>query len=238
MVALVLLPGMDGTGDLFAAFAGHFAACMPQVEVVVASYPTEGAQGYGELEAVARTFLPQGRPYFVLGESFSGPIAISIAAAPPPGLQGLILGCSFARNPQPWLAPARPLMPLLPVKAMPLWLLERLVLGRYTTPALRSALAAALARVSAQALRSRAKAVLAVDASEKLARVRVPTLYLRATEDRVVPVSAARRVGALRPETRIVELAGPHFLLQTRPAEAAQAVAAFMAQVETPALRG
>lgn len=105
MVALVLLPGLDGTGRLFVDFVAALGA---EVEVTVASYPTDTPLGYAELTAVARSFLPPDQPFFLLAESFSGPIAISIAQSSPPGLLGVALCCSFARNPLPVLAPARP----------------------------------------------------------------------------------------------------------------------------------
>src|SRR5512146_2059759 len=100
MVALVLLPGLDGTGLLFSDFAASFG---PDVKIIVVSYPTDAAIGYSELESIARSFLPNDQPFFLLGESFSGPIAISIAASPPSGQLGLILRCSFARSPRPAL---------------------------------------------------------------------------------------------------------------------------------------
>ena len=74
-MTLVLLPGMDGTGDLFAAF---LSAPGCDLDVKVVSYPTDVALGYADLEAFARAALPTDRPFVILGESFSGPIAISI----------------------------------------------------------------------------------------------------------------------------------------------------------------
>ena len=118
MVALVLLPGLDGTGLLFADFAASFG---PEVKVIVASYPTDTPLGYSELESVARTFLPQDQPFFLLAESFSGPIGIAIAASSPPGLLGLVLCCSFARNPVPMLAPLGLLVGAFPVAVLLKW---------------------------------------------------------------------------------------------------------------------
>src|SRR5262245_21849903 len=100
MVALVLLPGMDGTAKLPEEFV---AALGPTVEATVVSYPTDRAMGYPELESLVRSRLPVDRPYVLLGESFSGPIAISIAGSCPAGLRALILCGSFARNPRPVL---------------------------------------------------------------------------------------------------------------------------------------
>lgn len=226
MVALVLLPGLDGTGLLLADFAASFG---PEVEVIVASYPPDAALGYSDLEPVARSFLPKDRPFFLLGESFSGPIAISIAASRPPGLLGLVLCCSFARSPRPQFAVLRPLLSLVPVAALPVALLSFFVLGRFSSSALCGPLAKSLAQVSPAVLRARARAALSVDVSALLPGVDVPVLYLRASEDRVVPVSASRLVVSLAPSAKVVAFSAPHFLLQVLPSQAACAVREFMA---------
>lgn len=228
MVALVLLPGLDGTGLLFADFAASFG---PDVKIIVVSYPTDAAVGYSELEPIARSFLPNDQPFFLLGESFSGPIAISIAASRPSGLLGLILCCSFARSPRSALAVLRPLLAVAPVAALPLALLSYFVLGRFSSPALRRSLAESLAQVSPSALRARAGAAMSVDVSASLARVGVPVLFLRASEDRIVPKSASQSVVALAPATEVVEFSAPHFLLQVLPSQAAVTVRGFMERI-------
>lgn len=225
MVTLVLLPGLDGTGLLFADFSAAFG---PEVEVIVASYPTDIALGYAELESVARSFLPQDQPFFLLAESFSGPIGISIAASAPPGLQGLILCCSFARNPAPMLRFLRPLVGMLPVSTMPIGLLGHFLLGRFASAARLGALAKSLALVAMPVLRARARAVLSIDVTTALTRVQVPLLYLRAAEDRVVSHASAEWVADHAPHAKLVEFVAPHFLLQTLPLPAASQVAEFI----------
>src|SRR5919109_330149 len=103
MVTLVLLHGMDGTGNLFEPFV---AAIGSGFNVNVVRYPTEEPLTYADLEAFARAALSTEGPCVILGESFSGPIAISIAASCPPRLTGVILCCSFARNLRPLFARA------------------------------------------------------------------------------------------------------------------------------------
>ena len=105
VVTLVLLPGLDGTGRLFDDF---IAALGPDVDAIIASYPTDQALGYAKLEPIARSFLPADRPFFLLAESFSGPLGVAIAAAPPPGLMGLILAapsCAAPGHGWRWRAP-------------------------------------------------------------------------------------------------------------------------------------
>jgi pimeloyl-ACP methyl ester carboxylesterase len=217
---LVLLPGLDGTGQLFKSF---IAALGPRIKTIVVTYPPDRALGYAELEAVAHSFLPADEPYYLLAESFSGPIGISIAASTPPNLRGLILCCSFARNPLPWLAFARPLIRFAPVNP-PIALLSHFVLGRFHNLAHRAALKDALGSVSPHALRARARAALSVDVSAKLAQIKLPILYLRASEDHVVSSACSAWIAALAPHTRIEVVQGPHFLLQVAPVDAVAAI--------------
>jgi pimeloyl-[acyl-carrier protein] methyl ester esterase len=236
MTALVLLPGMDGTGALRSEFV---TALAPAIQSIVVSYPAERALGYIELEAVVRSKLPSDRSYVLLGESFSGPIAIAIAAKRPPGLIGLVLCCSFARNPRPVLGSLRRLLPLFPFKRIPTGLLSPFVLGSFATATLQAALITAVSELPSATLRTRAAAVLAVDVSSLLPDIRVPVLYLRSSQDRIVPRSCSEAIVRGAPQTRIVEINGPHFLLQAAPAEAAKAVRDFLetlAPISTPKL--
>lgn len=224
---LVLLPGLDGTGSLFRSFR---EALDPSIRTIVVSYPHDRGIDYAGLEAVVRSVLPRRKPFVLLAESFSGPIAISIAASRPAGLSGLILSCSFARNPRPILAPLQPLIQFLPIRAIPSVLISRPAFGRFTTPALRAELAAALTRVSASVIKQRIRAVLRADVSSLLAQVGIPVLYLRASEDRLVPRSASCPL-SIMPRIHFAEIEGPHFLLQARPSAAAAHVQAFFREI-------
>lgn len=226
-MTLVLLPGMDGTGALFEPF---IAALGNEFNVRVVTYPVTGALGYAELEAIAQTFLPADEPYVLLGESFSGPIAVSLASFAGSNLKALILCCTFVRNPRPAASIFRGLVGILPVAFAPVNALSHLLVGRFSTGALRVTLAKSISQVSPSALRARLKAVLDVDVSRKLATVRVPILYLRAAQDRLVPASASALVSSLCPNAQVVELDAPHFLLQAVPAEAAKVVRIFAGQ--------
>ncbi|TAK85211.1 MAG: alpha/beta hydrolase [Aquabacterium sp.] len=224
MLTLVLLPGLDGTGDLFDSF---IAAAGANADIRVVRYPPDQPLGYAPLEAHARAALPDAGDYVLLGESFSGPIAISIAASAPPGLKGVVLCCTFARCPLPALTWLGPLVSVLPVAHAPLAALDWLLAGRYSSASLRAALRSSLAQVAPEALRARLRAVMQVDVREKLSRVGLPVLCLQAAHDRTVPRAASQLILSLRPQTELVELDAPHFLLQTVPGEAWQVVSAF-----------
>ena len=137
MLTLVLLPGMDGTGIFFEDFA---AALQPEFKPIIVRYPNDPSLGYTELEAVARAALPRDEPFLVLGESFSGPIAISIAASNPAGLLGLVLCVTFARNPHPLLPLVTAILKPLPAWRVPRFIQQPNLFGRFNSPYLRAKL--------------------------------------------------------------------------------------------------
>jgi len=223
------MPGMDGTGCLFDSF---ISALGEEFAVTTVCYPTNESLGYEDLEEIARRKLPTCGNFIILGESFSGPIAVSLAAAQPKGLVGLILCSTFVRNPRPTFKAIRMLAHVLPVKLAPDIILSYFLLGRYSTQLLRSALKAAVSQVSGSAFRARLKAVLSVDVSAKLRAVQVPLLYLQAAADRVVPPEAGGYIAAVYPKTQVLSVGAPHCLLQVAPGEAASAVKKFAREAQ------
>ena len=222
MIRLVLLPGMDGTGQLFGPF---LAALGATVDAHVVRYPPSMAS-YKELVAFAANELPTDGHYVILGESFSGPIATALAARRPTGLVGLVLCATFVKNPPPRFNSLRSLVGLLPAIAPPIkplsWLLCNEAAHSQADP-LRSAIAS----IPPSTLRARLGEVLAVDACASLRDVSVPILYLRALHDRLVPRDASQVIQRIRQDVTVVDIEAPHFLLQTAPKAAAAAVQRF-----------
>ena len=223
--ALILLPGLDGTGRLHGDFLSMCSRCSSTRAI---AYPTHQVLDYAALTAFVREQLPKdGMPFVLLGESFSGPIALSIAANPPGNLVGLILCASFASSPFPALAGMSSLLKLAPVHSTPMTLLAPLLLGRWSTSALKDSLRAALNSVAPQVLRARAQAALKAEVGA-LAQITAPTLYLRASAERLMPANAAEKIRQGISQCQVIDIDGPHLLLQTRPNECAQVVNAFI----------
>jgi pimeloyl-ACP methyl ester carboxylesterase len=224
MLTFVLLPGMDGTGTLFEPFV---AAIGRNMAIKVVHYPAEQDLGYEELQKVAAEALPEEGRFLLLGESFSGPLAVSLAASAGSRLCGLILCCSFVRSPRrvgAWIANS---VLLPPQSFVPRAVVDYFLLGRFHSSALSASLRRAISQVAAHVLRRRLKAVLKVDVTDKLKAVRAPILYLRATEDRLVPPAASALVKEIAPQTHMVDIESPHCLLQAVPEKAAEAVKRF-----------
>ena len=223
--SLLLLPGLDGTGKRLGEFAQQLGVLG---EVRILGYPPELPLGYEALEALVREALPTDRPFVLLGESFSGPIAVRIAAERPPGLRAVILCASFVTCPVPLPRWAAPLAARVPVKSLPRWLRGLLLWGPGPAARIPAQAQRASAGVAAPVLRARLAALLSVDASDAATRVRVPMLVICARGDRLIGARAARQILRCAPHATLVELDGPHLLLQTRPRECAQQVVLFM----------
>jgi len=222
---LVLLPGLDGTGLLFRPF---LEALGGRVGTQVVAYPVDQPLGYAELEVLVRAALPKKGPYVVLGESFSGPIAIRIAADPPTGMVGVILCVTFAKNPHPLLAWLRPWATELPVKGLPTWLRAPFMWGEWSAHREPLEVQHATAAVDEAVFRHRIAAVLAVDETNALSHIRVPMLLMRASDDHVVPRAASEHILDVVPSAQVVELEGPHLLLLSRPTDCARTVIRFL----------
>ncbi|WP_454831596.1 alpha/beta fold hydrolase [Pseudoxanthomonas wuyuanensis] len=225
MTALVVLPGLDGTATLHSAFADAVGTAFDSVAVI--SYPPDQPLDYTVLEGLVRAALPSVAPFVLLGESFSGPIALSIAANPPSNLVGVVLSTTFIESPAPLFSPFASFTRLAPVRVLPLPLLSWWLLGRWATPQLEAALQSALLTVTPAVLRFRAATALRARALASCRSVSVPVLYLRATNDRLLSRRAGRQIALAIPHCTTADIAGPHLLLQAVPQACACAVSEF-----------
>ena len=230
-ITLVLLPGMDGTGALFEPF---IAALGNARSIAVVSYPTSGdSQTYACLRDLAALALPPEGPLVLLGESFSGPIAILLAAANPKRVVGVVLCCTFVRNPRPglrWLSG----LASTPIPLPPSAILKAMLFGRFATPRLVGMLREALTKVQPAVLRARLRAVVSVDVRTQARALEVPVLYLKGTRDRLVPTSAMTEAQHHCRNMKVRLFDAPHCLLQVAPEEAAATVADFIDEVAAP----
>jgi pimeloyl-ACP methyl ester carboxylesterase len=216
---IVLLPGLDGTARLFNRFIAAAPVRLPLTPVAL---PAETLTYDKLADRIAGT-LPSGR-LVVIAESYSGPLAVAIAARRQ--VAGLVFCNSFVVAPRArawrWLA-----VPLVFKVSPPVFLLRRYLLGEEADKTLIDDVAAVVASVPSAVLASRLRTILSLDASEAFARCTVPSLYLRSANDRVVPDSAWRKMAALS-EMEISHVPGPHLLLQASPVAAWKAILPFL----------
>ncbi len=212
----LLLPGIDGSGRLFAPL---LAAGPRGFAPRVVALPADEPRGYDQYLDLLLEALPRRGSFGLLAESFSGPLAVRIAAARPRGLAAVALVATFLHRPlSPWLAPLSPLIgqalfaaPLLPQSV------RFLLAGADAPDALVAEIRAAAGAVPSAVMARRARQALEVDVRALLSTTTVPLLYLGPTGDRLLRTDVIDDVLAARPDAETALLDGPHTLLQARP---------------------
>lgn len=97
---LILLPGLDGEGLFFNGLTRELGHSVPTQRIL---YPRDMSH-YQALADWVLTQIDPEEPFILLGESFGGPLAMTIAQQRPQNLKGLILVCSFSEGPPGWAA--------------------------------------------------------------------------------------------------------------------------------------
>ena len=227
MKTLVLLPGMDGTGELFQPFVN---ALHGEFKIFTVRYPSNRHLSAFELISIIREACPVSEPFVLVAESFSTPLAIQFAASRPDNLQGIVLCAGFATNPtHGWRrAFCSLLAPLIFYLPLPDFIARLWLVGPLAPPSFLKEVRAAISCVQPNVLATRLQAVLVCDASEALKQIAVPILYLQAKQNRLVSANCLEEIRQLKPQVTAASLEGPHLLLQCEPDSAAAAVAEFV----------
>ncbi len=165
-----------------------------------------------DLVSVIRTVAPGGAPVTVLGESFGGALAMSLAISRPSDVRSLVVLNSFA-----YFAPqVRLRLAIAGVRVMP-WGAMGLVRrgtglrmhSRYTH---RAEICRFLEETRATTRRGylgRLRILTRYDVRDALHRIRVPTLFIAADQDRLVPsVQQGEYMAARVPGAALHVLAG------------------------------
>ena len=213
--ALVLVPGLDGTGLLFYRQAPILAR---RFQVETFPLPNDESCTMESLvamlkEAVDRLTRERGEDkVFLCGESFGGALSLSFALRHPEKLAGLVILNSFPyirQRVRIRLGP--PLLKLMPWGAMPL-------VRRFTESRLHSAhthpedIEEFHQRTRAIGRRGyirRLELLREYDIRDELHRIEVPTLFLAADEDHLVPsVAEARFMAGRMPKAEVRVLEG------------------------------
>jgi pimeloyl-[acyl-carrier protein] methyl ester esterase len=230
---VLLLPGLDGSGQLFKRFQ---AVATGSLDFRTVPYPRDRFLDYAALETLVRGRFPRG-PFAILGESFGGPLALRVAASAPRGLVGVILAATFHRQPaRPVIARATVLAPAFFRLPLPPHVVRLLLAGGDASQELVEEVREAVRLVPARVMAARAREALAVDASEPLRRCPVPVLFLGGKHDRLLRREIPDEVRALQPGAEIRMLDTPHLVLQRRPEEAMQIVEEFLLERGGPPL--
>ena len=187
---LIFVPGMDGTGRLFyrqvPLLARHFR---------VATYALRDDalrmdDLVDDLDRMIQTLAPDGEPAVIVGESFGGTLALSYALAHPERVRWLVVINSFPR----FLPQVRLRLALMGVRATPwgvMGIVRRVTAFRiHSRHTHRSEVRYFLQQTRGTTRRGyagRLRILKDYDVRARLAEIAVPTLFLAATEDHLIP---------------------------------------------------
>lgn len=212
---LWLLPGMDGTGRLFAPLVR--ALDTSRLRPRVFAYDVRASSYDALLETLPR---PSG-PTIVLAESFGGPLAVRLARRDRELVKELVLVASFVRPPRPFLRAAAPLLRMLPPPPAPL--IRASMLGLDAAPALVDEVARAIRSTPRETLAGRLVAIADLDL--RAHTLDCPVRAVVAQGDRLVPRACAEEPARLSRLGTITTITGPHLLAQTHPTRVVELLA-------------
>jgi pimeloyl-ACP methyl ester carboxylesterase len=230
---LVLLPGLDGTGQLLAPFQSVLPTTF---DVSVVRYPLDRVLRERELFAGIRSVIPWGQPYVIVAESTAGPLALRFVESQRADIRAVVLVACFVTNPVPATAGwATSLFskPWLQKEPTPPLVRKHLV-GEDAPETVVESVTTALRSLKPEVWASRAGEVLSTDVRSALQTCDKPILYLQATQDQFVASSAADEIRRLKPSVKTVAIPGPHLLLQRHPRECAEAIRSFLNDLPQP----
>lgn len=222
---IILLPGLPGTSVLFDKLAGELGDFF---EIDAVSYPQDVPLGYDELIDHVTSCIPKEKPYFLLGESFSGPLAVMAAARSDENLLGIILVATFVTNPMPrWIHRLKRFTNTPILNLRPRRFTNRRLIGRKCDVKTRRWIYNNLPRMKKEVLASRILSVLEVNVREELKGCRVPVLYIAGARDWLIGKKCIETIWLCRPDVEIKVIDGVHMILQTNAHDSAKAIIDF-----------
>ena len=217
---IVLLPGLDGTGELFKPLIDVLP---DEFETLVISYSPENNQNYEELTELVLSQLPKEK-FILLAESFSGPIAYQVAIRHPTHLQSVVFVATFLECPRPFLLTLSRFLPMrfLFSLSMPKFLMRAFLFGSAMNNQLIKAFQQSIKQVSPSVLSFRLQEI------SKLSSVHIScgikAIYLQATNDQLVPSKCLESFRTVFDNISLFSIEGSHLLLQSNPLACAKII--------------
>ncbi len=218
---LVLMPGLDGTGKLFAPL---IPLLQTHFRLVIVTYPD--LDSFSEYVDCARNQLPETGDFSLVAESFSGPVAMAIMAQRPERIGPSVLSSTFARSP---LAALTRMSSYVPEQMFSIGALSDFCLDVYevndedfseTQPLPLNV----MEQLDGVLLKRRISVLSRIDVSALLPDIEIPILHLHGTQDRIVSETDALMLQSNLPDVNRIDIDAPHLLLQTHPQQCAELI--------------
>lgn len=187
---MVLVSGMDGTGQLFYTQVPRLARSFRVATYWLRDSATDMAELVADLGRVLDEVSPDGEPVILLGESFGGALSMSFALAHPERVAALVILNSFpAFLPQFRLHLGRAALRALPWGTMAF--VRRATAfrmhSRHTTKEELRRFLQLMRATTRDGYLNRLTVLTHYDVRSQLGQLRVPTLFLAADRDHLVP---------------------------------------------------
>jgi 3-oxoadipate enol-lactonase len=171
----------------------------------------------------------------ICGLSLGGVVAIAMHAAAPERIVSLILADTFAVHPDGRAIYDRSLAASSDLRVMAEARVD-VLLAQPADPAVRTEVVETMARIDPAAYRIGAEAVWLADQRDRAGEIRVPTLVICGTEDRVTPPTLSRELAHLIPGAQYEPIGDAgHLSNLERPEEFDTLVGAFVRGVDSRA---
>ena len=217
---VVFLPGFDGMAGLRSHFLGEMGKRFPVRAVTYPNRAMGSINGYGRHAAAG---VPVDSRPVLVAESFSGLVAARWASRDP-HVAGLVLCGAFARNPMAWGTAFGASAPALVRLGATFFKPIALAYGDPLRQQWANGLSDALQALDPEVIGERLRLIAQADIAAELAELRMPVVIVQFENDQVIGRRARRELEAACPHAQVVRVDGPHFALETRPKETAQAI--------------
>lgn len=228
-LSLVFLPGMDGTGKLFAPLLGYFK----QYQCQVIKLPKTGSQDYLYLGEYVKDSLPA-NDFIVIAESFSGPIAAQLARQKIKNLKGFVFVATFLSSPNTTLLSIARRLPIKLLTKSPgaRYFIKKLFLGNHAGNHLIEQFQSTVNQVPVNVLKQRIQTMQKLTFQEF--NNRLPAVYILPDSDKLVPKSKVKEFQKCFSHLQVKEIDGPHFILQAESKNSANIIIDFIGNIEAP----
>ncbi len=219
---LILLPGLNGTGQLFSPLVRQLET---HIDCEIIEYPEDRKfSSYLEMAEFVISKLPADGPIILLAESFSGPVGYQIGLQKIPQLKHLIFVATFLKSPAPLLKYILALLPLslLKPRFIPDIATKHFCLGRQASDGEIREFWAVVSAMNPEIMRSRLKLAMSIRQPERT--LDIPCTYIQASNDWLISKSHIDEFLRQCKNLEITALRGPHFILQAQPEKCADIV--------------
>ena len=213
---LILLPGLDGTGELFQPLLDE----LPEyIETLVISYPNDRLLTYKELTDLVTSSLPQDEKFILVAESFSGPIAYNIAQKKPKNLVSIIFVATFLNNPRPFISHLLVITPFKYIYNLraPKFLLKYIFLNPNVNLSLLTKLKKILNSIPSKIIIHRIKQIITL--KKPKVQIDMSVYYILAKKDKIIPKKSLVLFKSSFNKIEVYQVNGGHLILQSFPKE-------------------